>query len=110
MCSSYFDILQFLLFHLSVPYFFVVVYVKLPSSISTIPLKDEEENEDDDDIVNEVEPLAVNGENTKNNQENTNLRRSIRQSLRQMKKKQEYPRIIIKPIPPPPQPPKEGNY
>jgi hypothetical protein len=27
-----------------------------------------------------------------------------------MKKKQEYPRIIIKPIPPPPQPPKEGNY
>jgi hypothetical protein len=37
-----------------------VVYVKLPSSISTIPLKDEEENEDDDDIVNEATMSVLN--------------------------------------------------
>lgn len=82
-----------------------MVYVKLPSGITTIPLKDEEENEDDDDASEMDLPPQVNGEN-KNNIETTNLRRSIRQSLRQKKKKLEYPRIIIKPIQPPP---KEGN-
>ncbi|CAG2196414.1 ASXL [Mytilus edulis] len=78
-----------------------LVYVKLPSGITTIPLKDEEENEDDDDASEMDLPPQVNGEN-KNNNETTNLRRSIRQSLRQKKKKLEYPRIIIKPIQPPP--------
>ncbi|XP_071153729.1 putative Polycomb group protein ASXL2 [Mytilus edulis] len=78
-----------------------LVYVKLPSGITTIPLKDEEENEDDDDASEMDLPPQVNGEN-KNNTDTTNLRRSIRQSLRQKKKKLEYPRIIIKPIQPPP--------
>lgn len=73
-----------------------LVFIKLPSGITTIPPHDEEENEDEEDVVSETEPTSVNGESP-------NLRRSIRQSQRQkMKKKQEYPRIIIKPIPPPP--------
>ncbi|CAC5409737.1 ASXL [Mytilus coruscus] len=78
-----------------------LVYVKLPIGITTIPLKDEEENEEDDDVGEMDLPPQINGEN-KNNTETTNLRRSIRQSLRQKKKKLEYPRIIIKPIQPPP--------
>ena len=68
-----------------------MVYVKLPSGISTIPVKDEDENEEEEEAVSETstvngETTRNNGDITKNSTETTSLRRSIRQSLRQMKK------------------------
>ncbi|XP_033736852.1 putative Polycomb group protein ASXL2 [Pecten maximus] len=90
-----------------------VMFVSLPSWVKTIP-----PSEDDDDQSNgDADEIAEPSDSKESQQRsssgssgtsisshvNHTLRRSMRQSLRQKQKKKQndYPRIIIKPIPPP---------
>ncbi|XP_060070321.1 putative Polycomb group protein ASXL2 [Ylistrum balloti] len=90
-----------------------VMFVSLPSWVKTIPPSeddDEQSNGDADDVVEPADTKeshhtssSVSSGTSISSHVNHTLRRSMRQSLRQKQKKKQndYPRIIIKPIPPP---------
>jgi hypothetical protein len=84
------------------------MYVKLPNGYKTIPPTESDEDEqvsviDEKESINSTMSAEVSDNGTSTSAESTSLRRSMRQ---QKKKRPDFPRIIIKPIPPP----KEGIY
>ncbi|XP_069127832.1 putative Polycomb group protein ASXL2 [Argopecten irradians] len=91
-----------------------VMFVSLPSWVKTIPPTEDDDDQSNGDADEVVEPSnskeshhrsSSSGSSSTSISSHVNhtLRRSMRQSLRQKQKKKQndYPRIIIKPIPPP---------
>ncbi|XP_062617736.1 putative Polycomb group protein ASXL2 [Saccostrea cucullata] len=80
-----------------------VMYVKLPKGSKTIPQTESDEEEilsvvDEKDQSSSAMSSETLDNGTNSSTESTSLRRSMRQ---QKKKRPDFPRIIIKPIPPP---------